>query len=272
MTAAPASLASANLASPGHYQFRHVATMEWIKLRTLRSTWWTLAIAVAGAIAMAIIIGLNTKNGSGDLTNNALAGIVPGLLLTGVLGVMIMTSEYTSGLIRATLAAVPNRPVVLAAKAAVFGGVTLVLGEAASFIAFIAGSAALPHGMTAPTLAQPVVLRAVVLCGASFSLIGLLGLGLGAIIRHTAAAIAVLVGGVWILAQLIGALAHGAIAYLPISIIANSLSTTKPETCAAAGAAGCPHFLSAWPGLGVLCLYAVVVLAVGGWVLSRRDA
>jgi ABC-2 type transport system permease protein len=263
--------AAISLAPRGRYHFRHVAAMEWIKLRTLRSTWWTLAITVAGAIAMAIVIGLNTKYGSADLTNNALAGVIPGLLLTGVLGVMIMTSEFTSGLIRATLAAVPNRPLALAAKAAVFGGVTLVLGEAATFIAFLAGGAALRHGIPAPTLAQPGVLRAVVMSGASFSLIGLLGLGLGAIVRHTAAAIGVLVGGVWILAQLIGALAPGAFAYLPISIIANSLSTTKPVTCGG-GAAGCPHLLSAWTGLGMLCLYAAVVLAVGGWLLSRRDA
>jgi ABC-2 type transport system permease protein len=266
MTAAPVFLASR-----GPYRFRQVVAMEWIKLRTLRSTWWTLAVTAGGAIAMAVVIGLNTKNGAGDLTNNALAGIVPGLLLSGVLGVMVMTSEYTSGLIRATLAAIPNRPVVLAAKAAVFGGVTLVLGEVASFIAFLAGSAALPQGIAAPALTQPGVLRAVLLSGASFSLIGLLGLGLGAIVRHTAAAIGLLVGGVWILAQLIGALAPAVIGYLPISIIANSLGTTRPPSCGG-HAASCPHLLSAWAGLGVLCLYAAVVLAVGGWLLSRRDA
>jgi ABC-2 type transport system permease protein len=270
MTAAPASLASAHQARRGHYRFRHVATMEWIKLRSLPSTRWTLAITVTGAIGMAIVIGLNTKNASGDLTNNALAGIVPGLLLVGVLGVMIMTSEFSSGLIRATFAAVPNRCLVLAAKAAVFGGVTLLLGEAAAFIAFIAGGAALRHGIAAPTLSQPGVLRAVVLSGTGFSLIGLLGLGLGAIIRHTPAAVGVLVGGVWILDQLIGLLAQGAIAYLPISIIANSLTTTKPQTCSTD--AFCPHFLSAWAGLGMLCLYAAAVLAAGGWLLARRDA
>src|SRR5215470_2993207 len=101
---------------PGHYRFRHVARMEWIKLRSLRSTWWTLGITVCGATAMAVVIGINTRNAGGDLTNNALAGVVPGLLLTGVLGVLTMTSEYTSGMIRATLAAIPRRPVVLAAK------------------------------------------------------------------------------------------------------------------------------------------------------------
>lgn len=254
----------------GHYRFRHVAAMEWIKLRTLRSTWWTLAITGAGAIGMAIAIGYNTQNAAGDLTNNALAGMVPGLLLTGVLGVMIMTGEYSSGLIRATLAAVPNRPLVLAAKAAVFAGVTLIVGEAASFIAFSAGGAALRHGIAAPTLTQPGVLRAVVLSGVGMALIGLIGLGLGAIIRHTAAAIAVLVGGVWILAQVVAMAADAVLPYLPISIIANSLTTTKPQACGSGGP--CPHFLSAWAGTGVLSLYAAVLLGVGGWLLARHDA
>src|SRR5215813_8312205 len=126
----------------GHYRFRHVARMEWIKLRSLRSTWWTLGITVCGATAMAVVIGVNTRNAGGDLTNNALAGVVPGLLLTGVLGVLMMTSEYTSGMIRATLAAVPARELVLAAKATVFGIVALAAGEAAAFISFAARGAA----------------------------------------------------------------------------------------------------------------------------------
>jgi hypothetical protein len=245
--------------------------MEWIKLRSLRSTWWTLAITVSGAVAIAVAVGLNTKNGSGDLTNNAGAGIVVGLLLSGVLGVLTMTSEYTSGMIRATLAAIPRRPLVLAAKVAVFGALALVVGEAVSFLCFFAGGAALRHGIAAPTLGQPGVLRAVALSGTSFALIGLLGLGLGAIIRHSAAAIAVLVGGVYVLATAISAAVHPVIAYLPIDIVANSLGTTKPETCGGS-AAQCPHFLSAWAGLGMLCLYAAVALAIGGWLLSRRDA
>ena len=257
-------------ATRGHYGFPQVTRMEWIKLRSLRSTWWTLAITVAGTIGIGVAVGLNTRNASGDLTNNALAGVVPGLLLAGALGVLTMTSEYTSGMIRATLAAVPRRPLVLAAKAAVFGAVTLAVGEAASLISFFAGGATLRHGITAPALGQPGVLRAVVLSGAGYCLIGLLGLGLGAIIRHSAAAIAVLVGGVYVLAQFIGAVAHGAAAYMPILIVANSLSTTKPEPCHG-GAAQCPHFLSAWAGVGVLCAYAVVALVIGGWLLARRD-
>jgi ABC-2 type transport system permease protein len=256
---------------PGHHRFRHVARMEWIKLRSLRSTWWTLGITVCGATAMAVAIGINTRRAGGDLTNNALAGIVPGLLLTGVLGTVMMTSEYTSGMIRATLAAAPRRGLMLAAKAGVFGVVALAAGEAAGFISFVAGGAALRHGIAAPALTQPGVLRAVLLAGASFSLVGLLGLGLGTIVRHTTAAIAVLVGGVYLAAQVVGVVAPGAAGYMPVLIIGNSLTTTRPESCSP-HAALCLHFLSAWAGLGMLCLYAAALLGIGGWLLARRDA
>jgi ABC-2 type transport system permease protein len=255
----------------GRYGLAQVARMEWIKLHSLRSTWWTLAVTVAGTVGIGVAVGLNTRDGSGDLVNNALAGVVPGLLLVGALGVLTMTSEYTSGTIRATLAAVPGRPLVLAAKAAVFGVVTLIVGEVASFIAFFAAAATVRHGIVAPTLSQPGVLRAVVATGAGYCLIGLLGLGLGAIIRHSAAAIGMLVAGVYVVAQVIGFIAHGAAAYMPILIVENSLSTTKPVTCGTDGAS-CPDFLSAWAGLGVLCLYAVIALKVGGWLLAKRDA
>jgi len=183
----------------------------------------------------------------------------------------MMTGEYTSGMIRATLAAVPRRGLVLAAKAGVFGIVALAAGEAAAFISFVAGGAALRHGIAAPALTQPGVLRSVLLAGASFSLVGLLGLGLGAIVRHTAAAIAVLVGGVYLAAQFVGAMAPGVAGYMPVLIIANSLTTTKPENCSPRSAL-CPHFLSPWAGLGMLCLYAAVVLGIGAWLLARRDA
>jgi ABC-2 type transport system permease protein len=247
---------------PGHYGFRQVARMEWIKLRSLRSTWLTLALTVASAVGVAAAVGAHTKDASSDLTNNALGGIAVGLLLTGVLGVLTMTSEYTSGMIRATLTAVPNRPLLLTAKAAVFAAVALATGEVASFIAFFAGSVTLPGRISAPTLGQPGVLRAVLMSGAGYCLIGLLGLGLGAIIRHTPAAMSVLVGGVYVAAQILAAAAHQLIAYIPISIVANSMSTTKPLD----------NTLSPWAGLGVLSLYAAVALGVGGWLLTRRDA
>jgi ABC-2 type transport system permease protein len=211
---------------------------------------------------LAVAVGLNTQDASGDLTNNALAGIAPGLLLTGLLGVLVMTSEYTSGMIRLTLAAVPNRRLLLAAKAAVFAAVALVVGGATSFLAFFAGGAALPSSIPAPALSEPGVLRALVLAGAGFCLIGLIGLGLGAVIRHTPAAIAVLVGGVYVVAQMVGGLSESAVGYVPVSIVANSLSTVQPLE----------DMPSPWTGLGVLCLYAAVALGIGGWLLERRDA
>jgi hypothetical protein len=160
---------------------------------------------------------------------------------------------------------VPNRPLVLAAKAAVFGAIALVLGEAASLISFFAGGASMRHGIAAPSLGQPGVLRAVLLTGASYCLIGLIGLGLGAVIRHTAAAVAVMVGGVYVAAQFVASIAHSLYAYIPVSIVANSLSTTKPVGDSI-------HMLSPWAGLGMLAVYAVVLLGIGGWLLTRRDA
>ena len=250
----------------GRYRFPQVARMEWIKLRSLRSTWWVLAATVAGAVGIAVAVGVNTEDAAADLTNNALAGISLGLLLVGVLGVLVMTGEYSSGTIRTTLAAVPNRPLLLAAKAAVFAVVALVAGEAAGFIAFFAGGAALPAGIAGPSLGQPGVLRAVVLGGAGYCLIGLLGVGLGAIIRHTPAAIAVLVGGVYVLAQLVAGFATWTMPYLPIAIVANSLSVVEPV------GVGQVRFLSPWAGLGMLCLYAAAALGAGAFLLARRDA
>jgi hypothetical protein len=255
----------------GRYGPAQAMRMEWIKLRSLRSTWWTLAVTAAGTVGIGAAVGRNTRDGSGDLVNNALAGVVPGLLLVGALGVLTMTGEYTSGTIRTTLAAVPRRPLLLAAKAAVFGALTLIVGQAASFVAFFAEAATLRDGIAPPTLGQPGVLRAVVATGAGYCLIGLLGLGLGAIIRHSAAAVAVLVAGVYVAAQFIGFLLRDAAPYMPVLIVENSLSTTRPVTCGT-DSASCPDFLSAWAGLGVLGLYAVVALTVGGWLLAERDA
>ena len=266
MTASTNTTTATSGVTRDRVRFPQAARMEWIKLRSLRSTWWVLALTVAGAVAIAVAVGVNTEDAAADLTNNALAGISLGLLLVGVLGVLAMTGEYTSGTIRATLTAVPNRPLVLAAKAAVFGAVALATGEAAAFVSFLAGRVALPARIAGPALGQPGVLRAVVLGGAGYCLIGLLGVGLGAVVRHTPAAIAVLVGGVYVLAQLVAGFATWIMAWLPIAIVANSLSVVRP--------AGDDQvqFLSPWAGLGVLVLYAAVALGAGAWVLAERDA
>lgn len=247
-----------------HYGFRQVAGMEWIKLRSLRSTWLTLTLTFGAAVGIAATVGAHTKDVSNhpDLTNNVLVGIAPGLLLTGGLGVLCMTSEYTSGMIRTSLTAAPNRLLLLTAKAAMFSAIALAIGEVASFTAFLAGSLSLPSRISAPTLGQPGVLRAVLMAGAAYCLIGLVGLGLGAVIRYSAVALGVLVGGVYVAAQFVAVTAHQAQAYVPVLIVGNSLSTTKRLE----------GTLSPWSGLAVLSLYAAVALALGGWLLVHRDA
>lgn len=244
------------------YRLGHVVRMEWIKLRSLRSTWWTLGLTALGAVAIAGAVGANTEDGSRDLTNNALAGIAPGLLAIGLLGVLAATNEYTSGMIRLTLAAVPDRRRLVAAKTALFGGVALAVGEATAFMAFVVGTATLPSAIDGPSLTDPGVLRAVVLAGVGFALVGLLGLGLGLIIRHTPAAIGVLVGGVYVLAQTVVGISVVVAGYGPVSLVANSLSTVQPMA----------DMPAPWTGLVVLVGYTAASLAAGGWLLERRDA
>jgi ABC-2 type transport system permease protein len=255
----------------GHYRLSQVTRMEWIKLRSLRSTIWILAATVASMIAIGILVMANTRapssaadKASFDPTNNVLAGLALGQLLIGVLGVLVMTGEYSSGMIRSTLAAIPNRPLVLAAKAAVFGAVTLAVGETVSFVAFLAGRAVLDPRVPHPAFGQPGVLRAVVMSGAYLCLIGLMGLGLGAIVRHTAGAIAALVGVLFVVPLLLAGITRGPglAKYFPTFIAGNSLGVAKPVA----------QMLSPWAGFGVLCLYTAVVLGAGGWLLARRDA
>jgi hypothetical protein len=256
---------------PGHYRFRQVARMEWIKLRSLRSTTWILLATLAGMIGIGILVMANTRapvtaadKASFDPTNNVLAGVALGQLMIGVLGVLVMTGEYSSGMIRSTLAAIPNRPLVLAAKAAVFGVVTLAVGETVTFVAFLAGRAVLGPGVPQPSFGQPGVLRAVAMSGVYLCLIGLMGLGLGAITRHTAGGIAALAGVLFVVPLLlVGATRGPEVAkYFPTFIAGNSMGVAKPVA----------EMLSPWAGFALLWVYTAVVLAIGGWLLARRDA
>lgn len=255
---------------PGRYRFGHAMRMEWIKLRSLRSTAWAVVLVVVSMIAMGVVVMAHTRapssasaRASFDPTNNVLAGVAIGQLVLGALGVLVMTGEYASGMIRATLAVIPNRPLLFAAKAAVFGAIALAVGEIVAFGAFFAGRAALAASVPRPELGQPGVARAVVLSGVYLFLVALLGLGLGAITRHTAAAIGAFVGVVFVLPLIAeGVVGPSVSKYFPTMIAGNSMGSAKPVE----------NMLSPWAGSGVMCGYAVLVLGVGGWLLSRRDA
>src|SRR5579863_1024797 len=158
-----------------------VAAMEWRKLRSVRSTWWILAVFAAGTLAYAVMTvsgGPTHPEPSYDPTNNVEQGLLLGQLTLGVLGALMLSGEFGSGSIRATFAAVPRRGRVLAAKAAVLAAVTLAAGEALAFAAAFAFGAAAPAGVPHPPLGQWAALRAVLLAGTYPCLVALMALGL----------------------------------------------------------------------------------------------
>jgi ABC-2 type transport system permease protein len=257
------------------YGFRTVAGMEWRKFRTVRSTGLILVILAVGMIGLAVLALSHegypqlsaADRASFDPTHDSLfTGLLLGQLLAGVLGVLAITSEFSSGMIRATFAAAPRRPLVLAAKAAVLGVVMLAAGEILAVAAFLAGQAALPAPAPRAALGQPGVLRAVLMAGAYPALIALIGLGLGAVIRHTAGAICAIVAVLFLLPLLIAPLgaatADEVVRFLPEQIAALSLTALRPVAPALPPAAG----------FALLCGYAAAALAVGAWQLARRDA
>lgn len=254
-----------------HYRLGDVVRAEWTKFASLRSSRWTLVVFALTGIGLGILVSGLTgarwpqasaqTRANWDPTNNTLAGLIPGYLVIPVLGVLMMTSEYSTGSIRSTLAAVPRRPLVLAAKALVFAGATLVVVEAVSFLAFLLGQRVMgtaPHAR----LGQPGVLRALIMSGAFLVLMGLFGLGLGTIIRRSGAAVAAYAGLAVVLPPLLNAFPGNLWRFGPITILANSAAAVKIL----------PGALSPWTGFAAMAAYAAVALAVGAVLLVRRDA
>ena len=173
---------------PGRYGISGLLRSEWTKLRSLRSTMWTLGITVVLGIGISALATAETRAHwssmsigdrlSFDPTSTSLIGVFVGQLTIGVLGVLVMSGEYGSGTIRATFSAAPRRPLVLVAKAAVFGLVALVAAEIVSFLSYFLGQALLTAPATHTTLGSPGALRAVAGSGIYLCLIGLCALGL----------------------------------------------------------------------------------------------
>jgi ABC-type transport system involved in multi-copper enzyme maturation permease subunit len=257
-----------------------VAHAEWTKLRTVRSTTWSLvAMAVLtmgiGITATGLVAWRWPHLGAGyrssfDPVRQSLTGLLFGQLALGVLGVLVVSSEYGTGTIRATFTATPNRPLVLAAKVLVFGTVALAFSEALMFATYFVGQAILTGEAPHATLSQPGVLRAVMGAGIYLTVLALLGMGLAAIIRHTAGAISAFVGVVLIIPLILQAMPSSVVntvgRYIPANIGA---ATTSIQ-----GVAGFEghHNFAPWAGLLVLGGYALVTLVVGAWIMTRRDA
>jgi ABC-2 type transport system permease protein len=251
------------------YGFRQAVRAELVKMSSLRSTIWTVVVTVVGSIGVTILAGESTARhpeqwGHGfDPTNQSLTGMALATLAIGVLGVMAATGEYATGTIRSTLAAAPRRPLLVLAKVSVVGGVALIVSEVLTFSCFWTGQAIF-GGAGAPTasLLQPGALRAVALSGASLALLGLLGLGLGIVVRHTAGAIGSYVGLTFLVPLLLSRVGGNPARFTPVPLLANSVSAVVRQYNQPAPLEG---FL-------LVLLYAAAVLCIATAMMLRRDA
>ena len=263
------------LQAPRGGAVRAALASEATKLRSVRSTVWTLVVAVVATVGIGALITTARVSRWSELspherltldpTTISLRGVFLAQLAIGVLGVLVISSEYTTGMIRTTFGAVPHRRLVLFAKAVTFTVVAFVVATAACLAAFLIGQSILAAKHADVTLSDPGVLRAVVGAGTYLTLVGLLGLGLGTLLRRTAGAIATLFGLVLVLPALTEALPSpwdtdvGKL--LPINA-GRALFAVRPST----------DLLSPGQGLLVLLATVSVVLALATVALVRRDA
>jgi ABC-2 type transport system permease protein len=255
--------------------FADVLCSEWTKLRSVRSTFWVLTVTVVLGIALGAVISAATAHGyprfsvsekqSWDPTGISQSGMVIAQLAIAVLGVLCISSEYSSGMIRTSLIAVPKRGRVLAAKALVFAVVTFVVGEITCFAAFFVGQALISGHAPHAALGDPGVARAVAGGGLYLAALAVLSVAAGALLRHAAAAIACMIA-----------------VLLVLPLIAQALpdSWRNPVTEFWPTQAGSQitsvyhyaHTLQPWPGFGVMCLFVAIVYAIAWTLLDRRDA
>jgi len=256
-----------------------VALSEWTKFRSLRSTRYTLLVGVGSTILFAIIPALinahrwSTMSVQDKVTFNpletSLIGVGTAQLAIGVLGVLMVTNEYSTGMIRATFTAVPKRLPVLWAKVGVFGTITLILSVPAMFIAFFSAQAIL-SGHTlfgrdiALSISDPGVARVVTGGALYLTLAGLFALGLGAILRNTAAGIATFAAVLFVIPPL-------------LDLFPTSWNdTVSPYLPSNAGQAimqfgDTSNTLGPWTGLGLFAGYTAATIAAAAVLLRRRD-
>jgi ABC-2 type transport system permease protein len=250
---------------------RYAARMEWIKLRSVRSTWWLAAVSIVAMAAAGTGVGLGYRSHTpvataAQILDNSLGGAILAQLLLGALGVLTVTGEYGTGMIRSTLAAVPRRRNVLAAKVAVGGGAALTVGLIASFAGYLGGQLAI-RGTAIPAapLGAPENLRAVLLTGVYLGATALIGVGIGTIVRHSGAAVGTLFALMFVPMIVAGLFGESGIAvgrFLPLLMLLNSIAVTAPV----------PGLFSGVVSTVLMCGYAVVLLLFGGLLLRRRDA
>ena len=244
---------------------------EWTKLRTLPSTWRTAAFALVFSIAAGAVLVISQANGwatmtpsqraSFDATSCSLFGIMIAAVLLGSLALRSVTAEYASGMIRSTFTAMPARRLVLAGKAAIVAAFAFPVALVSNFVAFEIGQRIFAGKHLQVSLGHPGVLGAILLGAVAVSLIAVIGVGLGGVIRHTAGATAamavVIVGGVTF-GQLLPAGLRG---YLPGTALQAAVTVHRSAGILAPGTA-----------IVVLGIYAAVALAAASIRAAHRDA
>jgi ABC-2 type transport system permease protein len=248
---------------------------EFTKIRSVRSTYWTLfamVVVTIGIGALACVGAINRPRGAGtqlaDPTMHSLIGLVLGQLIIVVLGALAITSEYSTGMIRTSLSVQPRRGTVLAAKGIVFTLVSLVSGLVASFGSFFIGQAILSTKNLNTSIGDPNVLRAVIGGGLFLAVCGMLAFGLGTLLRHTAAAISASIGLLFVLFVLVNFLPSNWQDHVDKWIPFNAgmqIWTTATQS-------GSPHMFAPWTGFAVFLGYAVIAIIAGAVVFLRRDA
>ncbi|MGV8841246.1 MAG: ABC transporter permease subunit [Bauldia sp.] len=275
--------------------FFRVLRAEWVKFRTLRSTYVILAIAVVILIGLWSLIAFGFSEAIGEADPGGdFGGVVDPLIVSmraigfaqlaiGVLGVTLVTNEYSTGMIRATLAAVPARIPVLLAKALLLVIVTLVVMVPSVIVALFIGDALLTGSAVTHSLSDPALVRALVGAGLYLALVGLLGMTFGWLLRSAAGAIFALVGVVLLLPVILPLIpldwVGNVVDFLP-TVAGEAVYQVEVNPIMQAGmeqlTEGDMGFMSSrfepWTGFGIFAAYAVIGLALSAWMLKRRDA
>jgi ABC-2 type transport system permease protein len=255
----------------------NVLRSEWTKLWTLRSTRWSLLAAVVAQGALAILVAAIQMNrwshlsvhdrSTFDSIDIGVGGYHLSQLAVGVLGVMIISGEYSTGMIRSTFMAVPRRLPVLWAKLGVFSAVTFVLMLASTLVSFFAVQAIVTQHQVQHAIGDPHALRVVIGIALFLTVLGVLAVGIGALIRNTAGGISLFVFLLFVLPGIFGILpssiSDAVNPYLPL----NAGITVATSTFEAGS-----HHLSPWGGFAVFCGYAAVAVIAAAIGLKRRDA
>ena len=273
-TTAPAAGVPLDMpSSAGRVTFAGALRSEFTKIRSVRSTYWTLLamfVVVVGFGALASAGAAHGPHGPYfDPTRQSLAGLYIGQLIIGVLGVLVISSEYSTGMIRTTLTTNPHRGVMIAAKGVVFTVVALVTSLVTSFAAFFLGQALMSSDHISTTIGSPNVLRAVIGGALFLTGCGVLAFGLGLLIRHSAGGIGAVVGLLFVVTILVNFLPHSWQNYVDKwvpALAGGQLWMTVPQP------PGNSPMFGPWTSFAVLCGYAAIAVAAAVILFCKRDA